>query len=47
MPDAYREYVEQIDGYRQLKDAESLAKVREEFSAEFPLLPSIWLSWIR
>uniref|UniRef100_A0A915D0A7 Pre-mRNA-splicing factor 18 n=1 Tax=Ditylenchus dipsaci TaxID=166011 RepID=A0A915D0A7_9BILA len=36
----------QIAACRESGDQHELAKLREEFSEQFPLLPSIWLSWI-
>uniref|UniRef100_A0A915DH35 Pre-mRNA-splicing factor 18 n=1 Tax=Ditylenchus dipsaci TaxID=166011 RepID=A0A915DH35_9BILA len=46
IPEAYVEFMDKIAACRESGDQHELAKLREEFSEQFPLLPSIWLSWI-
>ncbi|KAI1724998.1 prp18 domain-containing protein [Ditylenchus destructor] len=46
IPEPYQEFIDKIKSLRQTGNVEEANKTREEFSNQFPLLPSVWLEWI-
>ncbi|KAI1715542.1 prp18 domain-containing protein [Ditylenchus destructor] len=46
IPESYQEFMEKIECLRQAGNVEEANKTREEFSNQFPLLPSVWSEWI-